>query len=458
MTATTQAVSYSHEAEVAVLGGILADPEAIVHVANAITPEDFFYERHRVIYKAALALFERSIAIDPVTLMEELQRSGQLEVAGGLEYLAELLDAVPSAANIGYHAEIVRDRAIERRLLQVSQEIADDVLHQNGLSVVEKLDRAAERILALSITAEDGAEPEWVKELLYPTFARIEELSKAGGGLTGVPSGFTDLDSLTGGFQKGDLIILAARPSMGKTALAVGLATHAAIVHRTPVAIYSLEMSKEQIVERMLAHEALVDLKGLRRGEIDDSDYVRLAQAAGHLNTAPIYIDDRSATTIMQLRASVRRLKHQIPDLGMVVLDYVQYMAGSGRAENRQQEVSQISRGLKFLAREIGVPIIALSQLSRALEQRTDKRPQLSDLRESGSLEQDADLVMFLYRPERYMTPAEAEEKGMVGKSELIIGKQRNGPIGTVDLYFRKESARFESLSRRESYALPRPS
>jgi replicative DNA helicase len=441
---------YSHEAEVAVLGGVLIDPEAITAAAGVLTGEMFGSDRHRVIYAAALRLFDRGVTIDPVTIAEELHGTGDSERAGGLLYLAELMDAVPTAANIAHHAEIVRDRAIERQLLRAGQEIIADVAGQAGLSTAEKVERAAERILSLSLESEAGSEPEWIKRLLYPAFERIEQMQGAAGGLTGVPSGFVDLDEMTGGFHKGDLVILAARPSMGKTAIATGMALHAAIMHQVPVAIYSLEMSKEQIVQRMLCHEALVDLAGLRRGEIRDADLVRLAQAAGHLNTAPLYIDDRSATTMPQFRASVRRLKQQIPDLGMIILDYVQYMAGSGKVENRQQEVSQISRGLKFLAKEVGVPIIALSQLSRALEQRTDKRPQLSDLRESGSLEQDADLVLFVHRPERFMTPAEAEEKGLIGKAELIVGKQRNGPTGIVDLYFRKECARFESLTRRE--------
>lgn len=440
---------YSHEAEVSVLGGVLIDPDAITVAASILTGEMFGGERHRVIYAAALRLFNRGVTIDPVTIAEELHSTGDDRAAGGLAYLAELMDAVPTAANIAHHAEIVRDRATERQLLRAGQEIIADVASQAGLSTAEKVERAAERILSLSLESEAASEPEWIKRLLYPAFERIEQM-QAAGGLNGVPSGFVDLDRMTGGFQKGDLVILAARPSMGKTAIATGMALHAAITHQKPVAIYSLEMSKEQIVQRMLAHEALVDLAGLRRGEIADADLVRMAQSAGHLNTAPLYIDDRSATTIGQFRASVRRLKHQIPDLGMIILDYVQYMASSGKVENRQQEVSQISRGLKFLAKEVGVPIIALSQLSRALEQRTDKRPQLSDLRESGSLEQDADLVMFVHRPERFMTPAEAEEKGVVGAAELIIGKQRNGPTGVVDLYFRKECARFESLTRRD--------
>lgn len=449
MSQHDRGVPYSHEAEIAVLGGMLMDPEGAAKGAEELSPDDFYNRRHRTVFRAMVRLFDRDQAIDPVVLSEEMTASGELDAGGGLPFLAELLDAVPTAANISYHARIVKDRALERALIRAGQEIVEDGMAQDGRLVAEKLDRAAERVFGLAESTEADKGPVWVKKLIYPVVAELEERMKAPAGMTGVPSGFHDLDEMTGGFQRGDLILLAARPSMGKTAIVTGMALHAAIMHQTPVAIYSLEMGKEQIVQRMLCYEALVDLGRFIRGRMTDDDLVRVAQAAGHINTAPIYIDDRGSLNVTQVRASVRRLKRENPDLGMVILDYVQLMAGGGE-ENRQQEVSQISRGLKSIAKEVNVAFIALSQLSRAPEQRTDHRPQLSDLRESGALEQDADLVMFLYRPERYMTPAEAIEKEAVGKAELIIGKQRNGPTGTVDLYFRKESTRFESLTRRE--------
>lgn len=440
---------YSPEAEIAVLGGMLIDPDAAAKAIEVIDDSMFYRESHRRLFRAMARLFQSGLAIDPVTVSEELKKTDELEAVGGLAYLAELLDAVPTAANLEYHARIVREKALLRRLIEASSQVIRDAYEVGERTVEEILDTAEQRIFQVAQSQEREGFV-WIKKILYPTFEQIEQLQAAAGGITGVPSGFQDLDEMTGGFQKGDLVILAARPSMGKTSIVVGMALHAAIMHQIPVAIYSLEMSKEQIVQRMLCHEALVDLGRLLRGRLTDDDYVRLAQAAGHLNTAPLWIDDTGSLNIIEMRAKARRLKADVPNLGMIILDYVQLMGGSSSAENRQQEVSQISRGLKTLAKEIGVPIIALSQLSRAPEQRTDHRPQLSDLRESGALEQDADLVMFLYRPERYMTPAEAEEKGVVGHSELIIGKQRNGPTGIVELFFRKESTRFESFTRRE--------
>lgn len=441
---------YSPEAEIAVLGGMLIDPDAVSKAIEIVDDSMFYREANRRIFRAMARLFQQGLVIDPVTVSEELKKTDELDSVGGLSYLAELLDSVPTAANLEYHARIVRERALLRRLIEASSQVIRDAYEVGERSVEEVLDEAEQRIFQVA-QSHDREGFVWIKKILYPTFEQIEKLQAAAGGITGVPSGFHDLDEMTGGFQKGDLIILAARPSMGKTSIVVGMALHAAISHQIPVAIYSLEMGKEQIVQRMLCHEALVDLGRLLRGRLSDDDYVRLAQAAGHLNTAPIWIDDTGSLTLMEMRAKARRLKADVPNLGMIILDYVQLMGvGGSTAENRQQEVSQISRGLKTLAKEIGVPIIALSQLSRAVEQRSDHRPQLSDLRESGALEQDADLVMFLYRPERYMTPQEAEEKGLVGKSELIIGKQRNGPTGIVDLYFRKESTRFESFTSRE--------
>jgi replicative DNA helicase len=440
---------YAPEAEVSVLGGMLIDGDAVAKAVEIIDDTMFYREANRRVFRAMVRLFRHGQVIDPVTLSEELKKTDELESSGGMAYLGELLDAVPTAANIEYHARIVRERALLRRLIEASSGIIRDSYEPGERTVEQVLDAAEQRIFQVAQSHERQGFV-WIKKILYPTFEKIEQLQAAKGGITGVPTGFHSLDEMTGGFQKGDLVIVAARPSMGKTALVTGVALHAAISHQVPVALFSLEMSKEQLVQRMLCSEALVDLGRLLRGRLSDDDYVRLAQAAGHLNTAPIWIDDSGSLSVLEMRAKARRLKADQPDLGFIIIDYIQLMHAGGEAENRQQEVSAISRGLKSLAKELATPILALSQLSRAPEQRADHRPQLSDLRESGSLEQDADLVMFLYRPEYYLPPMEAQEKGVVGKAELIIGKQRNGPTGAVDLYFRKESTRFESMTHQE--------
>lgn len=444
-----RAAPYAAEAEISVLGGMLLDADAVARAVEVVDDTMFYREANRRVFRAMARLFQRGAVIDPVTVNEELKKTGESETVGGIGYLAELLDAVPTAANIEYHARIVRERALLRRLIEASSQIIRDAYDVGERTIEELLDHAEQRIFQVAESHEREGFV-WIKKILYPTFEKIEQLQSAQGGITGVPTGFYDLDEMTGGFQRGDLVIVAARPSMGKTAFVTGSALNAAISHQMPVAIFSLEMSKEQLVQRMLCSEALVDLGRLLRGRLTDDDYVRLAQAAGHLNTAPLWIDDSGSLSVMEMRAKARRLKADQPELGLIMVDYIQLMRASGQAENRQQEVSEISRNLKALAKELGVPIIALSQLSRAPEQRADHRPQLSDLRESGSLEQDADLVMFLYRPEYYMSQLDAREKGIEGKAELIIGKQRNGPTGLVDLFFRRECARFESFTRRE--------
>jgi replicative DNA helicase len=440
---------YAPEAEISVLGGMLIDGDAVAKAIEIVDDTMFYREANRRVFRCMVRLFQRGQVIDPVTVGEELKQTDELEPIGGLAYLAELLDAVPTAANIEYHARIIRDRALLRRLIDAASSVIRDSYEMGEKTVAQVLDEAEQRIFHVA-QQNERAGFVWIKKILYSAFEQIEQWQAAKGGITGVPSGYHDLDDKTGGFQKGDLVILAARPSMGKTSLVTGIALHAAISYQVPVAIYSLEMSKDQIVQRMLCHEALVDLGSLRRGRLTDDDFVRLAQAAGHLNTAPIWIDESGSLNVLEMRAKARRLKADQPNLGMIIIDYIQLMgSANSRSENRQQEVSEISRGLKALAKELEVPIIALSQLSRAPEQRTDHRPQLSDLRESGALEQDADLVMFLYREERYLTRQEAQEKGVEGRSELIISKQRNGPTGTVDLYFRAESTRFESFTAR---------
>lgn len=439
-------VPYSLEAETSVLGGMLMDADAVTRVLEIVQDDMFYREAHRRVYRGMARLFQRGEVVDAITLAEELKRTDELVSVGGRSYLAELLDAVPTAANVEYHARIVREKALLRHLIQAATEIVRDAYGMGERSVEEVLDEAEQRIFSVA-ESHDRQGFVWIKKILYSTFELIEQWQSAKGGITGVPSGYVDLDNLTGGFQAGDLAILAARPSMGKTSLATGIALHVAISSKTPVAVFSLEMSKDQIVQRMLCHEALVDLGRLRRGKLSDEDFVQLAQAAGHLNTAPIWIDESAALNSLEMRAKARRLKAEQPELGLLIVDYIQLMQSSQRAENRQQEVSDISRGLKQLAKELEIPILALSQLSRAPEQRTDHRPQLSDLRESGALEQDADLVMFLYRPEQYLSDLEAEEQGLTGKAELIVGKQRNGPTGLVELFFRRESARFESFT-----------
>jgi replicative DNA helicase len=450
MRAPDRQPPYAAEAEVSVLGGMLIDNDAVAKAVEIVDDSMFYREGHRRIYRSMARLFQRGEVVDPTTVAEDLKQVGELDQAGGLPYLAELLDAVPTAANIDYHARIVRERALMRRLIEASTEIIQDVYEPGERTVDELLDHAEHAIFQVA-QSHDREGFVWIKKILYPTFERIEQLQSAKGGVTGVGTGFPDLDNMTGGFQKGELSIVAARPSMGKTALVISLLLHAAISQQTPVALFSLEMSKEQLVQRMLCSEALVDLGRLLRGRLTDDDYVRLAQAAGHLNTAPIWIDDSGMLNVLEMRGKARRLKAEQPELGLIVVDYLQLMQGGGRqAENRQQEVSEISRGLKAIAKELEVPVIALSQLSRAPEQRTDHRPQLSDLRESGSIEQDADLVMFLYRPEYYLSDMEAQEQGLAGKAELIIGKQRNGPTGSVELFFRKESTRFESFTPNE--------
>jgi len=442
---------YAPEAELSVLGGMLIDGDAVPKALELIDESMFYREANRRICRAMARLFQRGQVIDPVTLSEELTKTDELEHVGGLGYIGELLDTVPTAANIEYHARIVRERALLRRLIEASSQIIRDSYEAGERTVEEVLDLAEQRIFQVAQSHEREGFV-WIKKILYPTFEKIEQLQAAKGGLTGIASGFPDIDEMTGGLQKGDLVVVAARPSMGKTAFVTGVALHAAITHQTPVAMFSLEMSKQQVVQRMLCAEALVDLGRLLRGRLQDDDFGRLAQAAGHLNTAPLWIDDSGSLTVLEMRAKARRLKADQPELGLVIVDYIQLMNAGGDAENRQQEVSAISRGLKALAKELAVPIIALSQLSRAPEQRSDHRPQLSDLRESGSIEQDADLVGFLYRPEYYLSREEAQEKNVLGKAEFIISKQRNGPTGSVDLYFRKECARFESFAERAPF------
>ena len=450
--ATTEQAGYdrqppfSPEAEASVLGGMLIDGDAVSRVVEFVDDSMFYREAHRRLFRAMTRLFERGTVLDIVTVSEELKRAGELENAGGLEYLASLLDAVPTAANIEYHGRIVREKALLRRLIDAAHTIVRDVYDPGERAVEEILDQAEQRVFRVSESrAREGFV--WIKEVLWPTFEHIEKLQETPGGVSGLATGFDDLDRMTSGLQPGDLAIVAGRPSMGKTSWVLNVAQTVAIEHDIPVAIFSLEMSKEQLVQRFLCAEGRVDAQRLRRGKLEPDEYLRLGRAAGHLNTAPIWIDDSATSNVLEMKAKSRRLKADA-DVGLIIVDYIQLMSGSTRTDSRVQEVSEISRGLKALARELEVPVIALSQLSRANEQRPDKRPQLSDLRDSGSIEQDADMVMFLYRPEYYSGPADKDGKSLEGKAELIVSKQRNGPTGTVKLFFHKAYTRFDSISR----------
>jgi replicative DNA helicase len=439
---------YSEDAEQAVLAAMMMDTDAVLRASEILDESMFYREPHRRIFRAMLALTERRDVVDALTLSDELERRGELEAVGGQSYISTLIDAVPTSANVEYHARIVHEKALLRRLIEVSTGIVGEAF-EGHTTAADLLDAAEHRILQIS-RARGGVDFTRIKELLWPTMERIEALSKGGKSITGVASGFADLDDITSGFQPSELIIVAARPAMGKTSFVLNLAQHAAIEHNVPVAFFSLEMSKESLVQRLLTSEARIDAQRLRKGMLRDDDFPRLARAAGILSSAPIYIDDSAGISLLEMRSRARRLKVD-SGVGLVMVDYLQLIQGPSGSENRQQEISQISRSLKALAKELAVPVIALSQLSRAPEQRTgeSKRPQLSDLRESGAIEQDADLVMFIFRPEVYEGPTDKDGNPLEGRAEIIVGKQRNGPIGTVNLYFHKTYTRFESYSSR---------
>jgi replicative DNA helicase len=447
---------YSEDAEQAVLAAMLVDADAVMRAAEFVDDTMFYREGHRRIFRAMISITERGAVVDPLTLSDELGRRGELEASGGKEYIGFLVDAVPTAANVEYHAKIVREKALLRRLIEASTSIITEAFDGHG-TAAELLDEAENRIFQVS--QQRGQEGFMrIKELLWPTMERIEALQRGGKTITGVGSGFADLDDFTSGFQPSELVIIAARPSMGKTAFVLNIAQHAAIENKVPIAFFSLEMSKESLVQRLLTAEARVDAQKLRKGMLRDDDFPRLARAAGILSSAPIWIDDTPSITLLEMRSKARRLRAD-NGIGMVIVDYLQLAQGPASSENRQQEISTISRSLKALAKELAVPVVALSQLSRAPEQRTGEskgRPQLSDLRESGAIEQDADLVLGIYRPEVYAEravdsgpPVDKDGNSLEGRAEIIILKQRNGPIGTVNLYFHKAYTRFENYSQR---------
>jgi replicative DNA helicase len=433
------------EAEESILGGILIENEAINRVTEILDPDDFYRDAHRKIFNALINLSERDEPADLITLTNELRKIDQLDSIGGASYLTSLIDSVPTAANIEYYAKIVKEKAILRKLIQTSTEIITQSYEDRG-DVEVFLDEAERAIFEIS---EKRVRPSFysIREIVKDSFTTIERLFKKKELVTGVPSGFKELDCMTAGFQPSDLIIIAGRPSMGKTAFCLNVAEYAAIENKIPVAIFSLEMSKEQLVIRMLCSQAHVEGTRLRTGYLNESDWPKLTIAAGNLSEAPIYIDDTAALSALELRAKARRLKSE-HGLGMLIVDYLQLMKGRARVENRQQEISEISRSLKALSKELSIPVIAVSQLSRKTEERTGNRPQLSDLRESGAIEQDADLIIFIYRDEVYNR---SEDNPNRGKAEVIIGKQRNGPIGKIDLAFLDKFTTFKDLYKGET-------
>jgi len=439
------------EAEMSVLGGVLLENEAMNRALEYLTTSDFYRESHRKIFNSLLALSDKSEPADLVTLTAELKNRSELEDVGGSTYLATLVDYVPTAANITYYCKLVKEKSIARKLIEVSTDIATS--GYDGGDMEEILDRAEKSIFEIS---ENRTRPSYfpVRDILKDTFKSIEKLYERKELITGVPTGYHDLDKMTAGLQPSDLVIVAGRPSMGKTAFALNLIEYATAHADNPVpaVIFSLEMSKEQLVQRMLCSLAKVDAGRLRTGHLGESDWPKLTMAAGQLNETELYIDDTPAISVLELRSKARRLKAE-HGLGLIIVDYLQLMRGSN-PESRQQEISEISRSLKALAKELELPVVALSQLNRSLESRTDKRPMMADLRESGAIEQDADVIMFVYREAVYCEDCRSREKtcekGHDKDAEIIIGKQRNGPIGTVHLTFRGEFTRFENQARRE--------
>ena len=432
----------SIEAEQAVLGAMLLKPDAVTTAAEELSADDFYRETHRLIFEAMMQLKERTEPVDLVTLTEQLKKADKLAKIGGIPALSLIANSVPTAANVHYHARIVHEKAQLRSLINAATEIAG-AAYESADEVEDIMDSAEKRILQVA-SGKRSKDFVPLQDILLDTLEQIDLRYNNKGSITGLPTGFTELDHLTAGLQKSYLILVAARPSMGKTAFTLNIAAHVVLRAKEPVAFFSLEMSKEQLVQRLLCSEGRIDSQRLRVGELEEKEWGDLIDTANRLSAAPLYIDDTPGITVMELRSKARRLKAE-HGLSLIVIDYLQLMQGrtSKSGDNRQQEISEISRSLKALARELNVPVIALSQLSRSVESRQIKRPMLSDLRESGSLEQDADIVMFLYR-EDYYDP-ETENKNI---TEVIIAKHRNGPVDTVDLTFLKQFTKFGNLSR----------
>jgi len=430
------------EAEQCVLGSILQQQGAMLHAVELLSPDDFYRSEHRLIFAAMLQLFDKAEPQDLITVTNVLKDNNNLDKTGGPAYMASLTDIVPVASNISYYAKIVREKSVLRRLISSTTEIASRCYEEQD-DIDTLLDETEQSIFEIS-RAKSNQSYYPISNVINETFKVVEKLSERKELITGVPSGFDDFDKITAGLQPSDLIILAGRPSMGKTALAMNVVQNSAILNKVPVGVFSLEMSKEQLGMRMLCSISQVDSHRLRTGYIKDNDWPKLARATGILSEAPIFIDDTPAISVLEMRAKARRMKTE-HDLGLVVVDYLQLMRGRGPTERREQEISEISRSLKAMAKELHIPVIALSQLNRSLENRPNKRPQLSDLRESGAIEQDADLICFIYRDEVYN---KAEDNPNRGIAELIIGKQRNGPTGTVKLAFLDHITTFETLAR----------
>ncbi|HVY07848.1 MAG TPA: replicative DNA helicase [Burkholderiales bacterium] len=436
---------HSVEAEQSVLGGLLLDNAAFDKIADLVSVSDFYRADHRAIFQHIAKLIGNSRPADVITASESLESTRELDGVGGLAYLGALAQNTPSAANIRRYAEIVRERAVMRKLAEVGTDIADSAYNPMGREAGQLLDEAESRVFAIS---EEGARGKQgfmdMQPLLTQVVERIDMLYNRDNpsDVTGVPTGFTDLDRMTSGLQPGDLVIVAGRPSMGKTSLALNFAEHVALDTGMPVGVFSMEMGASQLVMRMLGSVGKLDQHKVRTGRLADEDWRKLTEAVGRLNDAPIHIDETAALNALELRARARRLHRQYGKLGLIVVDYLQLMSASTQGENRATEISEISRSLKALAKELNVPVIALSQLNRSLEQRPNKRPVMSDLRESGAIEQDADLILFIYRDEVYN-----QDSPDKGKAEVIIGKQRNGPIGTVTLVFQGEYTRFANFA-----------
>ncbi len=432
------------DAEMSLLGAILIDEEVLADISDKLHPQDFYDKRHTLIFDAMMRLYERHRPVDLLTLSDQLTKRAELDIVGGSAYLTELTNYVPTAAHASTYAEMIAQKAVRRRLIKASSDIAE-LGYDEEREIGELLETAEAELFGVSDT---NAKQDLVslEQILTESFDRMEELHRGGGKLRGVPTGWRDLDNMTAGLQQSDLIILAARPAMGKTTLVTNLAYNVATKAKKSVLFFSLEMSKEQLVDRMLADASGVDAWNIRTGNLSDDDFEKLSHAMGEMAEAPIYIDDTPGVTVLEMRTKARREAHNNP-LGLIIIDYLQLMQGSGRGDgNRVQEVSEISRGLKLIARELNVPVIALSQLSRTVETRNPQVPQLSDLRESGSIEQDADIVMFIYR-EAYYNP-ETERQNV---TDLIIAKHRNGPVGKVELYFHPERLRFMSLDKQRA-------
>lgn len=431
------------DAEKSLIGAVLIDEEVMADVSENVNANDFYEKNHALIFGAMLRLFEKHKPVDLLTLTDELKRKGELDVIGGSAYLTELTNYVPTAAHAATYAEMVSQKAVRRRLIRASADITE-LGFDESTSTQELLEKAEAELFSVS---DQSLKQDLVsiEHILMDSFDRIEELHKNKGELRGIRTGYRDLDNMTAGLQRSDLIILAARPAMGKTTLVTNLAYNVATIEKKPVLFFSLEMSKEQLVDRMLADAANVDSWNIRTGRLTDEDFMRLSEASGELAEAPIYIDDTPGLSVLEMRTKARRKNHEEP-LGLIIVDYLQLMQAAGNHNgNRVQEVSEISRGLKLIARELNVPLIALSQLSRSVETRTPPIPQLSDLRESGSIEQDADIVSFIYRPGYY----EPDNPDVQNITDLIIAKHRNGPVGKVQLYFHPERLRFMSLDRK---------